>query len=155
MNFVISIVNAHDIQKLQNIYNELELKVSIVFKGRGTASRKMLDILDIESNERTVSAVVATNKETEKIIKMQKQYLAIGSPNKGIIVAVPVKSVGGRKTLEYITNQNEDYKFVPEVKNSHELIIAIANHDHIETVMDAARGAGAAGGTVILSLIHI
>lgn len=149
MNFVISVINSNDTQKLVDIYSELELKVSIVFKGRGTASRKMLDMLDIESNERRVAFAVADTEKTERLIKMHKQYLAIDAPNRGIFAAVPVKSVGGRKTLEYISDKNDDTKFVPDFQVSHELIIVIANHDHIETVMDAARSAGAAGGTVL------
>ena len=32
---------------------------------------------------------------------------------------------------------------------SHELIIAVANRDYVDTVMDAARAAGARGGTVV------
>ena len=148
MNFVISIINHQDTQKLLNIYSELELKVSMLFKGRGTASRKMLDMLDIESNERSVAFALAGAEKTEELIKKQKQYLAIDAPNRGIIVAVPIKSVGGKKTLEYISDK-ENAKFVPEFNVNFELIIVIANHDHIETVMDAARSAGAAGGTVL------
>ncbi len=149
MNFVISIINNQDTQKLLDIHSELGLKVSLLFKGRGTASRKMLDMLDIESNERGVAFAIAGEEMTQKLIKKQKQYLAIDAPNRGIIVAVPIKSVGGRKTLEYVSEKNEEVKFVPELNVNFELIIVIANNDHIETVMDAARGAGAAGGTVL------
>ena len=39
---------------------------------------------------------------------------------------------------------------------SHELIMVIMNEGYSDTVMDAARSAGAGGGTVLhLSLIHI
>ena len=37
----------------------------------------------------------------------------------------------------------------PELKFDHELIIAVINEGHTDPVMDAARSAGAAGGTVL------
>src|SRR5699024_10604447 len=37
----------------------------------------------------------------------------------------------------------------PELTFEHELIMAVANEGHTDTVMDAARSAGAAGGTVL------
>ena len=38
---------------------------------------------------------------------------------------------------------------VPELSFEHELIMVIINEGHTDTVMDAARSAGAAGGTVL------
>ena len=37
----------------------------------------------------------------------------------------------------------------PELKFEHELIMAVINEGHTDPVMDAARSAGAAGGTVL------
>lgn len=37
----------------------------------------------------------------------------------------------------------------PEMKFDHELIMAVINEGHTDPVMDAARSAGAAGGTVL------
>ena len=38
---------------------------------------------------------------------------------------------------------------VPELKFEHELVLAVINEGHTDPVMDAARSAGAAGGTVL------
>ena len=48
--------------------------------------------------------------------------------------------------------ENQGYEKGEETElkeTTHELLIVIANNGYIETVMDAARTAGAAGGTVI------
>ena len=45
-------------------------------------------------------------------------------------------------------------KAVPEMKFDHELIMAVINEGHTDPVMDAARSAGAAGGTVLHAKGH-
>ena len=81
---------------------------------------------------------------------MQKR-LQIDAPGGGIAFIVPLSSIGGKKTLQFLTAGQE---FVKEEESElkatdHELIVVIANQGYIELVMDAARGAGAYGGTVI------
>lgn len=69
-------------------------------------------------------------------------------PGHGITVALPIKSIGGGKTVAYL-NKDGNEKYTPELNYSYELIIAIANSGRTDTVMNAARKAGARGGTVI------
>lgn len=51
--------------------------------------------------------------------------------------------------MAFLTGNNPPDGAVPEMKFDHELIMAIINEGHTDTVMDAARSAGAAGGTVL------
>lgn len=72
-------------------------------------------------------------------------------PGTGVSFIVPLSSVGGRKTLQFLVNEQE---FEKEEETSmkdtdYELLVAIANQGYIDTVMDAARSAKAGGGTVI------
>lgn len=73
----------------------------------------------------------------------------IGVPGHGITVAVPIKSVGGGKTLEFLSGGSESAKYAPQQAYPYELIVAIANEGRTDLVMNAARAAGAAGGTVL------
>ena len=59
--------------------------------------------------------------------------------------------MGGKKSLQFLLEkQNYQKEEESTLKDTvHELIIVIANQGNIELVMDAARGAGAYGGTVI------
>ena len=84
---------------------------------------------------------------------------AIDLPDRGVAMAVPLSGIGGAKTLEYFkggidTNeeetQNTDTKTEDtEMESTHELIIAIYEKGYTDLVMDAAREAGAYGGTTI------
>ena len=139
MNYVISIFSPAAFPKLKDICSELELPFNTALHGEGTAMPSMLDMLGIESNERRIMLSVAGPEKTEKLIALQKERLFLGVPGHGITVALPIKSIGGGKTVAYL-NKDGNEKYTPELNYSYELIIAIAN---------SARKAGARGGTVI------
>ena len=95
-------------------------------------------------------AVVTDNMwkrlKRELIVRLQ-----IDVPGTGIAFTVPLSSIGGRRALQYLI-QNQEYvkEEESELKGTkYELLIAIANQGSIDAVMDAARSANAGGGTVI------
>ena len=149
MNYVISICESNAIKKLTDICAELELVTTTVFNARGTAVRSMLDILGIESTKRRVVLTVANEEKTKRLIELQKERMFIGVPGHGIVIAVPIKSIGGGKTVAYLNGGEMNSKYVPKLNYSYELIIAITNEGRTDMVMNAARSVGAKGGTVL------
>lgn len=149
MNYVISICDPRALDTLTGLCAELELPVSVVLHAHGTAVRSMLDILGIESNEKRVVLTIATQEKTRRLIDDQKRRLFIGVPGHGIVVSVPIKSIGGGKTVAFLGGSQQPAKYTPELNYSYELIVAIANEGRTDLVMNAARSAGAAGGTVL------
>lgn len=75
----------------------------------------------------------------------------IAVPGRGIAFLIPLSSIGGRKTLQYLTaGQTMEIEEESTLQNTdYELLVTLANGGHIETIMDAARSANAPGGTVI------
>ena len=149
MNYVISICDPRALDTLTGLCAEVELPVSVVLHAHGTAVRSMLDILGIESNEKRVVLTIATQEKTRRLIDEQKRRLFIGVPGHGIVVSVPIKSIGGGKTVAFLGGSQQPAKYTPELNYSYELIVAIANEGRTDLVMNAARSAGAAGGTVL------
>ena len=98
MNYIISIINPDSLSILMDLCNQLDLPLSITMAGRGTAVQSMLDLLGIESNERRIVFTVANEEKTKKLIQAQKRHMHIGVPGHGIVIAVPIKSVGGGTT---------------------------------------------------------
>lgn len=146
---MISICDPRALDTLTGLCAELELPVSVVLHAHGTAVRSMLDILGIESNEKRVVLTIATQEKTRRLIDEQKRRLFIGVPGHGIVVSVPIKSIGGGKTVAFLGGSQQPAKYTPELNYSYELIVAIANEGRTDLVMNAARSAGAAGGTVL------
>ena len=149
MNYVISIINPDSLDRLSAICEELSLPLSVILHGRGTAVQSMLDLLGIESTEKRVVLSVASDEKTKALITAEKHNLHIGVPGHGIVIAVPVKSIGGGKAVAYLNGDSKLEKHAPTLNYAYELIVAIASEGSTDMVMNAARAAGARGGTVL------
>lgn len=149
MNFVISIVNPVARTAMCEIYNTLKLPFAVDIPGAGTAAASMLELLGIESVDKHVFVTIADGDTTKELVSLHRKRLFTGVPGHGIVISVPVKSVGGGKTLAYLNQNKIPEKRVPEISPAYELIIAVGNEGCTDTVMNAARAAGATGGTVI------
>lgn len=148
MNFVISIINPAGLSTMTDICDKLNIPVSLVMYGHGTASRSMLEVLGIDSRERRVVMTVASKEKTAALIRAERERMYIDVPGNGVVISVPIKSVGGGKVMTYLSS-GEPVKGKPEFDFDSELIVAIANEGCTDMVMDAAREAGATGGTVL------
>ena len=148
MNFVISVVNPNMAPKMNAIMQSLELPLSIELLGRGTARKNVLDLLGLSTHEYHVIMTIADRDRTARLVEEARKNLYIDAPGQGIIVATPIKSVGGGKTLANL-NGGRPTEGAPEINYNYEIVLAIANEGHTDTVMDAAREAGARGGTVL------
>ena len=148
MNIVLSIIYPAGLKILTDIHQNLRLPFTMVLHGRGTATDRMLDLLGIESRENRIVLTVADPQKTRELIEEQRRVLYLGMPGNGLVIALPIKSIGGGKTLAYLSGDASP-KSTPEAAYDHELILAIANEGCTDMVMDAARAAGATGGTVI------
>ncbi len=117
---------------------------------RGTASRSMLDYLGLEKTEKVVLQTMVSHALAEKLLRRMVSRMGIDVPGSGIALTVPIQSVGGASSLRYLTRGQEaidsEVKKVSEYPN--ELIMVIADKGNTDLVMDAARSAGARGGTV-------
>ncbi len=151
MKYVISIINPEGLQILTDICEKLNCPLVLTAYGTGTVSKSMADVLGIESNEKRIVMTVLNDSVITEYIKQQQRRLFIDAPGNGITVSVPIKSVGGGKTLSYLSNDETITKKAPDIIPEFELILAVANKGFTDTVMDAARAAGARGGTVIHS----
>ena len=119
--------------------------------GYGTATNEIMDYLGLDTNDKAVAFSIIEEHTWITVKKQLQKELQIDAPGGGIAFTVPLSSVGGKKTLQYLI-ESQDYIKEEEstLQNTdHELIIVIAEHGYTELIMDAARGAGAYGGTVI------
>lgn len=149
MNYVISVCNPKELDILSDICAAMELPINVILRGRGTAVKSMLDILGIESNEKRIVLSVAGADKTKQLIKEQKRRMFVGVPGHGLVVAVPIKSIGGGKTVEFLNGNDKNAAYLPDLNYAYELIVVITNEGRTDMVMNAARAAGATGGTVL------
>ena len=146
-----TIVDRKSAKKYIDLYQENNLHVMFLSLGFGTAANEILDYLGLESNEKAVAYSVLEEESWIHIKKELEKKLKIDAPGGGIAFTVPLSSVGGKKTLQFLL-ESQDYQKQEEstLKNTtHDLVVVIAEQGYTNMIMDAARKAGAYGGTVI------
>ena len=113
--------------------------------GRGTATMEILDYLGLEASEKAVLLCMLPSRSG--LLRKAARELWLDVPGRGVMMAVPVFSIGGASAKAYLLQGEAENRM--EKEGTHELIIVIANQGFTDKVMDAARAAGATGGTAV------
>lgn len=145
------ITNRGKRDKFITFFKENDIHVTLTVLGTGTADSSILDYLGMESTEKTLYFSFVTWQTWKRLRKELYNKMNIDIPGRGIAFLIPLSSIGGKRALNYITvGQDVVVEEESTLKETEfELLVAIANAGHIETIMDAARSANAPGGTVI------
>lgn len=146
-----TIVDRKDANKYSDLFLKNNLHVMFLSLGYGTATNEILDYFGLESREKAVVFSVLQEDSWTTVKKQMEKKLKIDAPGGGISFIIPLSSIAGKKAMQFLL-ESYDYQIEEEttLKNTtHELIIVIAEQGYTELIMDAAREAGAYGGTVI------
>lgn len=151
INMAVLIVARELKEKFAEVLASENVQVTLSVPGRGTATSETLDFLGLESSERMVFFSIVTEESWTKLKKILYRDMYIGVPGVGVAFLMPLSSIGGRRTLQYLTDGQEvTLKEESALQNTnYELLIIIANSGSIDIIMDAARSAKATGGTVL------
>lgn len=124
--------------------------------GRGTASDDILSTLGLEATEKAVLFSVVTPEKKRLLLKELVHTMKITTPGRGIAMSLPMSSIGGKTAVNYLLSGKAKDVQLPEnddeegkKMSAYQLIVAVANRGYTDRVMEAARSAGAGGGTVI------
>lgn len=137
--------------EFHNLYREHNLDVNFIALGHGTAGKDVAEILGLTKSEKAVCFTIASS-DTWKALKADLyKKLRLDTPDAGIVTVSPLSSIGGEGPLAYLKDgQVYERKEESVLKETtRELLIVISNQGYNRVVMDAARSAGATGGTVI------
>ena len=151
LNLMTTIVDRKILNRYMELYQDNDLHVAFLSLGYGTASNEILDYLGLESNPKAVSFSIVEEKTWLTVKRQLEKKLKIDAPGGGIAFTIPLSSIGGMKQLQFLL-ETQEYQKEEEttLKNTdHHLIIVITEPGYTNMVMDAARSAGASGGTVI------
>lgn len=151
LNVVMAIVNRDRCESLENIIKTLKLPLTLTMLGKGTATLEHLSFYGLMATEKAVVSTVADADQTQRLMRAAKLRMFIDVPGNGIMLSMPIKSVGGGRTMAYLTdNKKPSGGQNPRMSFDYELIYVIMNEGCSDLVMAAARPAGATGGTVLV-----
>lgn len=127
-----------------------------ILLGRGTAQSEIRELLGIGDTAKDIVLSVLPAQLAPGAVRRLRHTLQFDNPGHGIAFSIPINSVAGQRALSMLLTTADSAHERPgkeyPMDTNHkpfDLIIAIVNHGFADDVMDAARPAGAKGGTVV------
>lgn len=137
--------------KMVDFYKRNQLHYDFICLGMGTATSEILDYLGLEETEKDVVITMAPAIKIPGVLTGITEQFHLDKPGNGIVFTVPLSSISAR--VPQILCKPENLKgnegIALENDKKFELILAIIGHGTVDTVMEAAKSAGATGGTLL------
>jgi len=143
--------------KAAELFQKGNVPVQYEWHAVGTAPSEMIDILGLGSPHKNIFISVLTKNFGNSMLKKLKKELKFGTVNSGIAFTLPITGANSLvvRMLEQLNNDEHVDMAGKEVRTmsetKHSLIAVVVNQGYSENVMEAAREAGAGGGTVVPS----
>ena len=150
LNLLLIIAREKDRAAYEKYFSRRALASYTTLPCHGTAQNKILDLLGIEQTEKIILLSVIGKQQKKDILDTLPDQMEIDLPGRGIGLVIPVNSMGGVRSMQALTGSTdaEEREVVKMEYNAH-LIITILNKGFSDVAMEAARAAGAGGGTVV------
>lgn len=145
---LIAVVDREMEEKLEGVFRTAGTAVGYSQPAHGTAGRDILARYGLAQTEKRIVAAIASAAQQRMIFQLARKLLYMDIPGNGILAAIPIKAVAGRQALAYLTD-SEITGGKPTMDFEYELIVVVLNAGFADLAMDAAREAGAGGGTVL------
>ncbi|MBE7092400.1 MAG: hypothetical protein E7365_04400 [Clostridiales bacterium] len=144
-------------EKAEHIFKEFQIPLLYRFNAEGTASSEIMDMLGLGSIDKCIFLSMFATELTGPVFEKLKDDMPLYTVNSGIAFTIQLNGANNL-TLKMLTKNAEDNESKTERKvdydmteHKHVLITAVVDRGFSGDVMEAAKGAGAKGGTVILS----
>ncbi|NLL06467.1 MAG: hypothetical protein GX270_11940 [Clostridiaceae bacterium] len=157
LNALITIMDYDLRNDLKNLFNTNNMPTFFLTHGYGSAESAIFDILGYGGSKKIVSLGIHTKTMSNYIMNKIHDNIDLNKPGTGIAFTINLSSVSS--VLSTICKQackepDDNLKIGSEYmsaisKDPYHLIITIVNSGYFDQVMEAAKGAGATGGTVV------
>lgn len=146
---LITIVNEDGLDEVISIYNHYKIPLNISVYGVGTANSNVLSYLGLEETKKQIIFSIMAEKLEKDIFNYLDHGRELYKPGNGIAFSIPISSL-----TAYIANSSEKSLVnkecaLMEKDDKYQLIIIIVSAEYSDQAMDAAKTAGATGGTLI------
>ena len=154
LNMIITISRRSDSEQFTEFFSKYGCSAVMSTVANGTARKSLLSMMGLDATEKMISITFADAVLRKKLMRKLSSEMKIDMPDRGIAVSVPFSSAGSYTAAalapeDAADNTNTDSKAEESMESKYELIITICSGGCTDMVMDAARAAGAAGGTVV------
>ncbi len=134
-------------EEFDQCFHKQGLPVVLSSLGHGTVPPGILDLMGLANSEKAVMFALGERSAARRAMRALTEMHGLNLPGRGIAFALPVASLDralAAQTGACAVKQEEE-----EMETPYELILSIIQKGNSEHVMDAARSAGATGGTIL------
>ncbi len=152
IKYFIAITHREFSEQYIDAFKKLGINAIITKLCLGTASDTVLNLLDLEKTEKIMLEAMVTLEKINELKKCLIKDLNIHVPGNGIALFIPVDGIGGLSAKNYFIGDGECKKEETKMQDNLSkvvLILTVCDKGNTDIVMDAARSAGATGGTVV------
>ncbi len=155
--FVAVIVDFSIREKLLHVLNHYSALPKAATHGHGFADSDVLEMLGFSENRKAVALLSLDAQLVGGLYQMLDTELKIQEKGMGIAFTVPISAASGfcGKLMQFtaIKEQQKGEELMPtKFEYTHELIVAIVTKGNAAEVKEAAKKAGAKGGTTVHGL---
>ena len=156
---VITITREEDQKKLEEVFDSMDIPKCFQFRGKGTAPSEMMDIFGLRGTTRLLNGAFLPKSQVKSLFETMNKQLSFRHRGGGIAITVPMIGMQS-SVLDLLNYENHDdaEPFLKgdetnmKEKSEHALIWVSVAGGYSDDVVDAARKAGAKGGTVMKGL---
>ncbi|MDR1095898.1 MAG: hypothetical protein LBL31_05870 [Spirochaetaceae bacterium] len=159
VSLVVFIIDWSRHKQITAAFEKAGARIQYTAKGKGTASKEILDLLGIGAPDKAVVLSLEEASRLGPFIKDIAGKAGLQEPGAGVAFSVPLSSIN-TPVLEMFSDEqngqkeqeqaNEDEEAgIMETKKRSDLIMCILNQGYSDEFMAEARKAGAGGGTVL------
>lgn len=141
-------VNRGREQQVQEICTAQGAFYTLAAPATGTAASEVLQVLGIGEVSRTLTLTLAPAPLISQLRRDLRDRLYMTQPGQGILFTVPLSGINAR-SARWLSRGTNERSEPPVEQANYELILALTNRGCSDEVMDAARLAGATGGTLL------
>lgn len=153
---VVTITREEDQKRLEEVLDSMNVPMCFQFRGKGTAPSEMMDIFGLRGTTRLLTGAIVPKSQVKPLFEMMNNHLSFRHRGGGIAITIPVSGCQSH-VLQMLNDAARDEveealkgdEKVMKEQSEYTVIWVSVAKGYSDDVVDAARNAGAKGGTVI------
>lgn len=149
--FLITITDVNREKKLNDVFDRAGIVFRFHAHGQGTAPSAILDIFGFSGRTRLLTASLLARQNVPKTFRLLEERLFFSEKGRGIAFTIPVTALQNRVAgvLQENLPETQTGEGGTRTMAEHCAIITSVRSGFSDDVIDAARAAGARGGTIL------
>lgn len=159
LKLFVAIIDKDGFSRMEDVLLDKHVHFHYAFNAVGTASSEILKAFGLSGTEKTVCLCIEPVARLKVLMTSVIERMELTRPGKGIAFTIPMSGVSASVTNVFSGELEPQKERASELmdreedkvgsESRYEMVISVINQGYSEILMDAAKEAGARGGTII------